>query len=568
MFKKITGKIIILIILLLISAYFIRNMIITRIVEKEATKINKAIVEVDNLNYSVFGNKLTTGRIQVSDVRDTSKNLLEAEGLSVEVKLGEILDETLIIKDVFLEGIRLGTTRDKDGRVDGLTPQKSDKTSSYDELMGNLKKSNVEEISPQKIIQDELDNLISGFDKQVLSKYEEDRSMILQRKEYWKGKLSSSENKEKLQDLKVRAESLVEEIKKTKNPFTILEKEKELRAIYSETEDMYKGIEADKKSFEKDLKKFGDLPEKYKDIAVLNKNQLQSLIKLDSKNLEKLINRILGQELGDSIYDLVNEFNGLKQKIDESSSQGEEPPVDVFVEKARMTMNIAGISIEGQATNIPSDPQKSRGPVDFDISGGKGDSKINIDGFVNLLSDEQQMNLKLEKLQLSEFTKELSFGDALFSLTQELNIKGKSPSLKGNLEILDFTAKEFIGTENKDITNIILSEAVKNLKDIKINYYYDKSVKQLKINSNLPEKLSASLQASLKSNSGLLTNILQDKYGEKAEVYFEDIKVESDSFKEDIGELLDLNSQEVNDVIDEIKKNTGLDGNELLKKLF
>lgn len=568
MFKKITGKIFILIIVLLAAAYFIRNMIITRIVEREATKINKAMVEVDKLNYGVFGNKLTTGRIQVSDVRDTSKNLLEAEGLSVEVDLGEILNETLIVKDVFLEGIRFGTKRDKDGRVEGLTPGKSDEASSYEEVMGNLKKTDVEEISPQKIIQDELDNLVKGFDDQILSKYEEDRTMILERKEYWKGKLSSGQNKEKLENLKTRAETLVDEIKETKNPFTLLEKEKELRSIYSEAEDMYKGIEADKKAFKKDLEKFADLPEKYKDIAVLNKNQLESLMKLDSKNLEKLINRILGQELGNSIYDLANDINGLKQKIEGDSGQGEEPPIDVFVEKARMTMSIAGISIEGQATNIPSDPQKSRGPIDFYISGGKDDSKINIDGFVNLLSNEQQMNLNLEKVQLSEFLEELTFGDALFSLSQELNIKGKTPSLKGNLEILDFTAKELLDKDNKDITEIILSEALKSLKDIKASYYYDNRDKQLKITSNLPEKLTASLQAALESNSGLLADVLQEKYGEKAESYFENIKEESDGFKEDIGELLDLNSQEVDNVINEIKKNTGLDGNELLKKLF
>ena len=568
MLKKVTGKIIFVILIIIVAVYFIRNIIITRIVEREATKVNKAIVEVDKLNYGVFGNKLTTGRIQVSDIRDTSKNLLEAEGLSVEVDLGEIMDESVIVKDVFLKGVRLGTTREKDGRVEGLTPVISKESSSYEELMVNLKKSDIEKLSPREIIQNELDRVVNGFESQLSEKYQKDRGKIAERKEYWNSKLKKNENKKRVEELKVKAEKLAKEIKATKNPFEIIGKEKELRAIYSEADKIYKSIEGDKKEFEKDLKELTELPGKYKEIAAMDKNQISSLIRMDSKGLEELINRILGQELGDSIYKVANDFNGLSEKLNSSGEEKEKPPVDVFVEKARMTMNIAGVSIEGHATNIPSDPEKSRGPIEFVINGSKGNSKIDIDGFVNLISSEQQLNLKLLNLKVSEFLKDITFGDAVFNLNQKLYIKGKTPVLTGELEILDFKSKESIEVSGQEIVDIVFSQAINNLKDIKASYQYDNINKRLRINSNLSEKLAASLKSSFESNSSLIANTLQEKYSEKGEEYFEQIKEDSSGFKGDIGEKLDKNSKEINSILDDIKKNTGLDAGNIFKKIF
>ncbi|WP_319370516.1 hypothetical protein [uncultured Ilyobacter sp.] len=568
MLKKIAVKIIFIFLIAVIAAYFIRNIIITRVVEREATKANKAIVEVDKLNYGVFGNKLTTGRIQVSDVRDTNKNLLEAEGLSVEVDLGEILDESVIVKDIFLKGVRFGTAREKDGRVEGLTPVISKESSSYEELMGNLKKNDIEKLSPKEIIQNELDRVINGFESQLSAKYQKDSKKIAERKNYWDSKLKNNENKKKVEELKVKAEKLAKEIKATKNPFEIVGKEKELKAIYAEADKIYKSIEGDKKEFEKDLKEFTALPEKYKETALMDKNRISNLISLDSKGLEDLINRILGQELGESIYKVVNDFNGLNEKMKSSGGEKGKPQVDVFVERARMTMNVAGVSIEGQATNIPSDPKKSRGPIDFKINGSKGNSKVDIDGFVNLLSSEQQLNLKLVNLKLSEFVKELSFGDAIFNLNQKLYIKGKKPVLTGELEILDFKSKESIGVSGQEIMDIIFSEAINNLKDVKASYQYDNINKRLKIDSNLSKKLTASLKNSFESNSGLIANTLQEKYAEKGEEYFEQIKKDSTGFGEEIGAKLEKNSKEIKNIMDEIKKNTGLDAGNILKKVF
>lgn len=568
MFKKLTGKILIILLITIVAAYFIRNMIITRIVEKEATKANKALVEVDKLNYGVFGNKLTTGKIQVSDVRNTTKNLLEAEGLFVEIDLGEILDESVIVKDLFLKGIKFGTDREKDGRVEGLTPEISKESSSYEELMGNLKKSDIQKLSPQELIRDELDRVINNFESQLSAEYQKDSERISERKEYWENKLKTKENKNKIEDLKVKAEKLTEEIKSTKNPFDIIGKEKELRALYSEADKIYKSMEADKKQFEKDVKELGALPEKYKKITLMDKNQISNLVKMDAKALEDLINRILGQELGDSIYKVANDFNGISEKIKSSQGGNEKPPVDVFVEKARMTMNIAGVSIEGQATNIPSDPAKSRGPIDFNINGVTGDSKVDINGFVDLISNEQQLNLKLVNLRLSEFIKDISFGDAVFNLDQKLSIKGKTPVLTGNLEILDFNSKDDIEVSGQEIIDIIFSEAINNLKNIKASYQYDNLNKRLKINSNLPEKLAASLKSSFESNGELIASTLQEKYGEKGQEYFDQIKDESELFGESIGEKLKENSEEVEAMLTEIKKNTGLDAGDLLKKIF
>lgn|GEM_PF-5908227 len=568
MLKKLTGKILIIFLIVIVAAYFIRNIIITRIVEKEATKVNKALVEVDKLNYGVFGNELTTGRIQVSDVRDTSKNLLEAEGLSVDVDLGDILEESVIVKDIFLKGIKFGTDREKDGKVAGLTPDISKESSSYEELMGNLKKSEIEKLSPQELIRNELDRVINNFDSQLSAEYQQDSEKISKKKEYWENKLKTNENKNKIEDLKVKAEKLVEDIKSTKNPFEIIGKEKELKEIYSEADKLYKSMEADKKEFEKDLDELRALPEKYKELTLMDKNQISNLIKMDSKGLEDLINRILGQELGDSIYKVANDFNGISEKIKSSEGEKEKPPVDVFVEKARMTMKIAGVSIEGQATNIPSDPAKSRGPIDFNINGITGDSKVDIDGFVDLISNEQQLNLKLVNLRLSEFLKDISFGDAVFNLDQKLSIKGNTPVLTGELEILDFSSNESVKVSGQEIIDIIFSEAINNLKDIKANYQYDNINKRLKINSNLPEKLAASLKNSFESNGELVASTLQEKYGEKGQEYFDQIKEESNGFGESIEEKLNENSQEVKTILAEIKKNTGLDAENLIKKIF
>ncbi len=256
MFKKMFGKIIFLVLLLLVAAYFIRNIVITRMIEKEATKANKAMVEIDRLNYGVFGNKLTTGRIQVADIRDTKRNLVEAEGLSVEVNLGEILEKTVVVKDVFLKGVKLGTPREKDGRVEGLTPAISVKDPYYKELMGNLKQTDLAKFSPKELVKNELERIVGGFDSTLSANYEKDRKRIGDRKEYWNKKIKNDENKEKLEELKARSENLLNEIKGTKNPFEVLGKEKELRSIYSQAEKVYKSIEGGKKDFQKDLKEF------------------------------------------------------------------------------------------------------------------------------------------------------------------------------------------------------------------------------------------------------------------------------------------------------------------------
>ena len=85
--------------------------------EDTASGLNGAKVEIDDLDFSIFGPVLSWERLQVTDPENTMKNMVESGFCEFKMEFLPLLSKKVIIENIQLTGLLTNTDRETDGAI-------------------------------------------------------------------------------------------------------------------------------------------------------------------------------------------------------------------------------------------------------------------------------------------------------------------------------------------------------------------------------------------------------------------------------------------------------------------
>ncbi len=128
--------------------FYLKNMLVQRLLETQLEKIFLAQVDTDGVELSIFKGEFSLEYFAVADAQNPMKNLFECSSVTADLDTAELLQGRVLIEELGFSGLKRGTERaesgllpapetgapaDKDGDA---VPEDSDKASSGNQKQG------------------------------------------------------------------------------------------------------------------------------------------------------------------------------------------------------------------------------------------------------------------------------------------------------------------------------------------------------------------------------------------------------------------------------------------------
>ncbi len=385
--------------------------VVKKVIEKTGTKIVGAKVELEKADFSLFPIGLTLFGLQVTDPDEPMKNAVEIGRIAGTIDSLQLLRRKVIINEMGVDGVRLGTQRIRSGAISKKT-EKGGKDEKKDSIPG----------LPMMKLPDIQDILVKE-NLQTVQLVQSIRTDIESKKELWTKNIAELPGKEKIDGYRRRIETL-KGAKGSKNIGDI----GGILGSAGEAQTLYKDMQADLELLQKSQKEFNTTLANFKDqIAEIEKAPQEDIRRLSEKygfsaygfanmsrffiepgitawvdrglywkaRLEPLINRN-GQKKGNSEV-----VKPLRAKGSDVRFKEKEPLPDFLIRVARVSVQLPMGDLSGAVKNITPDQDILGQPLLFEFSGEKlsGVRAVRLDGAVNRVSPgspEESINLHLE----------------------------------------------------------------------------------------------------------------------------------------------------------------------------
>ncbi|MFQ5651061.1 MAG: TIGR03545 family protein [bacterium] len=168
------GLVIVLVIVALFwaAAYLFGDAFLENQLEGVGESIVGAKVEIDNFRFSLLGLSVSLDRLQVTNPNKTWNNLFEIGRLSFDMELAPLTRKKIVINEVAVEDIRIGTRRQSDGKIE---IQQEEEPGWASEAADNLKTKVAQTpVLNLGILKKKanVDSLMAAFDLQTVHKIE------------------------------------------------------------------------------------------------------------------------------------------------------------------------------------------------------------------------------------------------------------------------------------------------------------------------------------------------------------------------------------------------------------
>ncbi|MFQ5822623.1 MAG: TIGR03545 family protein [bacterium] len=293
--KGLTGLLVI-VILVGITAYLLSDKFIERGIEKAGESIIGAKVEIDNLNFSLLGLSISLDRLQVANPNDTWKNLFETGRMSFDMEFTPLIRKKIIINDVSVADIRIGTERKTDGSI---SKNKTKKTPGW---VDKASKSLMKQVSSAPVLNlDNLkkkvnvDSLIATIDIESIKRIEQIKQDADSSHQKWEIIISEFEPQKELENIEKQVNEIAsKEVKGLDDLVSTLEKTK---SVYKTLEELKKDIEIKKKTATKDFTKLTSVLTHVDNLIGEDFNAIKSKAKLGEFTSQNVGNMLFGEAL-------------------------------------------------------------------------------------------------------------------------------------------------------------------------------------------------------------------------------------------------------------------------------
>ena len=216
---RLPGLIIFFIVIGLIAAtgiLFMDNWI-KLVAEKSLIETTGAEVNIDSVEHTFVPFGITLNRIQLTDPKAPQTNQLEAKTVSAKIDLAPMLLRKLIINDLTISGVQLGSLRDTEGDVYRAPTENK---SQIEDIFDNVKDS----LS--------IDNLLARSPLKTTKAIKNTQAVYAKHNDVLQQQYAALPAKEKLADYQTRINALTET--DYKNPIRLASAKKEFDALKQE----------------------------------------------------------------------------------------------------------------------------------------------------------------------------------------------------------------------------------------------------------------------------------------------------------------------------------------------
>jgi uncharacterized protein (TIGR03545 family) len=366
------------------------DLFVKRMIEQTGTSIVGAKVELASADVSLFPFGLTLTRLQVTNPDEPMTNVVEIGRIACTVDGLNLLRRKVIIEEMALEGLKLGTARQTAGAV-GHQP----KEGALTKLAGTVSLPSFEV--------PDVKTIVAGADLESVKLIESLRAEIQSEQDNWKKRLADLPDKAKLNDYKTRIERLKSSAKG--GVAGILGATGEVTAIQKDLERDLERIQSAKMDFETKLTLLKQRMDQAVKAPQEDVRRLQEKYSLSPQGLANMSGMLLKGQGGEWVRKGLVWYGKLQPILARAKEQkkGHEvvkplrgrgldvrfteqaPLPDFLIRLAKVSVQLETGDVTGRIENITPDQDVLGKPLTFAFDGDKlkGLQSIRLDGVLN-----------------------------------------------------------------------------------------------------------------------------------------------------------------------------------------
>jgi len=393
-------------------------------IEKTGTFLNRAKVDIDELEFSVTDLFIKWNRLQITDPKNTMRNRIETGNCEFDLEFLPLLSKKLIIESFSITDIRTDTERTEDGAIDenekSIAPSFIQETTDY--LEGEVSSVVSPQFSSLKKTAN-VDSIIKILDLKSIAKITNLQKDIETKYGYWEKTLSELEVENDLKKVESQIKSIdVNNIKTADQYYAAAKKVDDVYETIKSTSSSLSGIE---KKLSTDIKNINGQVLQVEDWVKEDYSRALSLAKIPDINAENISKMIFGERIVDRIttyLDYIATARKYSSRSDSEKPEKESPPrlvgqnIYFYNQNARPDfwihkLNLSGytennIQLSGLINNIVSDQRQIGKTTDIAIEGKSEQGlRLALNGNLDYLSEEpgETINLQYSGFSLADY---------------------------------------------------------------------------------------------------------------------------------------------------------------------
>ena len=494
------------------------------LIEEAGTEAVGAKVELDAADLSLFPAGLKLARLQVTNPKKPMTNAVEIASVNMGLDGLNLLRRKVIVEEMALEGVRLGTPRTTSGATQEISPQEEESgTFSID--LPSLEVPDVK-------------NILEQEDLETIRLIETLKADLKREKETWKSRLKELPGKAQLAEYKKRVKNL----KKAKKGGLkgILGGVEEVQSLKQDIEKEIASLKGAKKEFEDKVALLRTRFDQIKTAPQRDIQHLKAKYNLSPQGLANMSQALLGSQIGSWVRQGASWYERAKPFLEGAEALGgseagpevqkplrgkgldvhfkeAHPLPDFLIRLTKVSVSLDMGDLAGTVHNITTDQPTLGKPTTFAFSGEqlKGVKSVALEGALNHVvptDSKDQLTLQakgyeLTNLVLSKDDKwpvALTSGLGDMKMNAELNGQVLTANGTGNLRDLHLSAgKE---GDTNPLTKA-LSSAVTDISQLSIQADVEGTLEQQDVT------LSSDLDRILQNAAGKMVNELAAKFG-------------------------------------------------------
>jgi len=419
----------IILLLVLIGIFVILSLIFTdrwmeNKIENLGSSVAGAKVEVDNLDFSFSALKFRWDRIQVTDRKNTMKNLVETGVCEFDMEFWPLLSKKVIIENFTIADFRTNTDRQTDGKIDlpaekvSREPGFIEKTASR--LTDQVSSNAADQFSSykQKV---NVDSIMALLQIQSVPKISALQQDLTQSYDTWSKNLSQLNYDNDFRKLDARLKAI--DVNKIKTADEVQSALKSADQIKKSLDSLNKAIKTTRSNLTTDLSAARQRIGQVDDWIRSDYERAMALAKLPEINMQNIGKMVFGTRLVNQVNQYLNYAATARtyaNKFKSDKPEKQKPPrlkgqdiyfynknarPDFWIKNITLTgQTNDGINLKGDVKNIVSDQRQIGKTTDIFISGSKeAAASITFTGILNYLQDQptEQFNLKYSGFSLA-----------------------------------------------------------------------------------------------------------------------------------------------------------------------
>jgi len=384
--------------------------------EETASGLNGAKVEIDNLDFSLFGPELSWERLQVTDPKNTMKNMVESGFCEFKMEFLPLLSKKIIIENIQLSGLRTNTDREKDGAISKEERIIITQPNYVKETVNKLKKRVEETPALQlagQVKSANVDSILAILNITSVKKIDSLQKSLTGKYDTWHKELTNLDYGKDLKSIEENGKSF--DVKKLKGIEDYRSALNNVEQINSTISSVSKDFNSKKKSLQSDLSNLKSGISVVDDWVAADYKSALSMAKLPEINTQNIGEMIFGERVVGQFSQYlgyVGEARTYANKLKSDEPEKQDPPrlkgqdIYFYNQHARPDFWIRNIDLSGQTENqinlsgfvqnIVSDQRQIGAPTEFDIKGSsdKG-AKVEMTGSLNYLEEIPKENFNV-----------------------------------------------------------------------------------------------------------------------------------------------------------------------------